>query len=236
MSFYTINESIKIANCDCIDLIKDIPDDSVDMILCDPSYGIEYKTSYRKNNTHRFCSEIANDKNLDIVRNIAKDLYRVLKNDTACFMFASWKKQDEVSDILEEAGFKIKNRIIWDKGNRSAGDLKGQFGYQYEVIMFASKGRPTLKGHRFSDIWRFPRISHKKALHQNEKPVALLEQAITSFTEKDALILDPVMGAASTGIASINTGRKFIGFEIDEDYYNIAKNRLLEDVKPGDRK
>lgn len=120
----------------------------------------------------------------------------------------------------------MKNNIVWDKGNTTAGDLAGSYGYQYEVIILAVKGSPKIRGKRHSDLWRFPRVSPDKLLHQNEKPVPLLERMIDSFSDIGDVVLDPFMGSGSTAVACMNMGRSFIGCEIDSGYYEIALNRI----------
>ena len=66
--------------------------------------------------------------------------------------------------------FKVKNMIIWKKNNWTAGDLKGQFGKQYEILFLANKVRKEINGKRFSDVWEFDKVVGKNQLHQNEKP------------------------------------------------------------------
>lgn len=209
---------------DCIELLDSLPDASIDMVLTDPPYGISYSSRRRKD--HAFERPIANDENLNIVHKSARRLYRVLKPDSALFMFASPLKQDAVAVILQKAGFRIKNRIVWDKGVHTAGDCRGAFGYRYELLFLAVKGRPLIRGKRHSDIWRFPRVTSQRLAHQNEKPVPLLVQAIESFSDRGGLVLDPFMGSGSTGQACVETERQFLGCEIDPEYFEPACNRL----------
>lgn len=217
---------------DCREILGKIEDESVDIVLTDPPYGINYATS-RRSQPHRFDHEIANDKDLSMLEAVIPDLYRVLRPDTACFVFCSWKRLGEACQIIRGGGFNVKNNIIWDKGNTTAGDLAGAYGYQYEVIIFAAKGSPKIRGKRHSDIWRFPRVSPEKLIHQNEKPVPLLERMIASFSDEAAMVVDPFMGSGSTGVACLNMGRSFIGCEIDEGYYEIAKRRLETEQAQG---
>ncbi|MDD3123663.1 MAG: site-specific DNA-methyltransferase [Candidatus Izemoplasmatales bacterium] len=82
-----------------------------------------------------------------------------------------------------------------------------------------------------TSILTFSKTHPSKALHPTEKPVALLEWLIRTYTNKNELVLDNCMGSGSTGIACLNTNRNFIGIELDEKYYNVAKNRLEEHDK-----
>lgn len=209
---------------DCTELYGAIPDESVDMVLTDPPYGIGYSSRRRKDGS--FARPIANDESLSAVARSAHHLHRILKPDSALYLFASPRKQDAVAFILERAGFRIKNRIIWDKGIHTAGDCRGAFGYRYEVLFFAAKGRPLIRGKRHPDVWRFPRVASQRMAHQNEKPVPLLVQAVESFTDPGALVLDPFMGSGSCGEACALTGRRFVGCEIDPRYFGPAVERL----------
>lgn len=114
--------------------------------------------------------------------------------------------------------------------NHTSGDLTGAFGRRYEVIIYAAKGRPKIRGKRYSDIWECPRVPASREVHQNQKPVELLERAVCSMTDAGATVLDAFMGSGSTGVACVNTGRDFIGIEIDHGYFEVAKKRIEEAV------
>lgn len=146
-------------------------------------------------------------------------------------MFCNSNKVDFFKNSLEKSGFNIKNMIIWVKNNWTAGDLKAQFGKQYEIIFLVNKGRCLFNGKRITDVWYFNRVSGNKQVHQNQKPINLLEQCILKHSNENTTILDPFMGSGSTGVACINTNRNFIGFEIDEKYFNIAKDRIEKHIK-----
>lgn len=221
-----MDESIKLLKGDCLELMKDIPDKSIDLIITDPPYLISYKTNRRKDKTHDFCSEIPNDNNHSLIEQFFKESYRVLKDNTAMYCFCSPKTIDFFMEQSYIYGFKIKNQIVWKKNNWTAGDLKAQFGQQYELLLLLNKGRKEFNGTRLNDVWEFPKVSGKKQLHQNQKPVELLERCIEKHSNENELILDPFMGSGSTGVACINTNRKFIGIELDDKYFDIAVKRI----------
>ena len=219
-------ENIKLYCDDCLNIMKQIDNESIDLIVTDPPYLIKYKTNHRKNKDHDFCSEILNDDNEQLIIDYIRECYRILKNNTAMYMFCNCDKVDFFKQELENAGFKIKNMIIWVKNNWTAGDLKAQFGKQYEIIFLVNKGRKYFNGKRITDVWMFDRISGKKQLHQNQKPVDLLKQCILKHSDENDIIFDGFMGSGSTGVACIETGRKFIGVELDKKYFEIAKERI----------
>ena len=219
-------EDIKLYCDDCLNIMKQIENESIDLIVTDPPYLIKYKTNRRKNKNHDFCSEILNDDNEQLIIDYIRECYRILKNNTAMYMFCNCDKVDFFKQELENAGFKIKNMIIWVKNNWTAGDLKAQFGKQYEIIFLVNKGRKCFNGKRITDVWMFDRISGKKQLHQNQKPVDLLKQCILKHSDENDIIFDGFMGSGSTGVACIETNRKFIGVELDKKYFEIAKERI----------
>jgi len=220
----------KIYNMDCLEGMKEISDKSIDLIVTDPPYLISYKTNYRKNKNHEFCSEILNDNNEELIKKYIEDCYRILKDNTAAYIFCSSKTVDVFKKYCIESGFIIKNSIIWIKNNWTAGDLTAQFGQQYEIILLLNKGRKYFNGKRLTDVWFFDRISGKNQQHQNQKPINLLKQCIEKHSQENEIIFDGFMGAGSTAIACINTNRNYIGFELDKNYYNITNKRIQEEI------
>ena len=222
----------ELYNGDCLEVMQKLIDDGVkvDMILTDPPYIINYKTSLRNDKSHRFCKTIVNDDDIKLIERFVLLSYKILKDNTAMYMFCSSKKQDVFKNILTNSGFIIKNIIIWVKNNWTAGDLKSSFGNQYEVIFLVNKGDSKIIGKRLSDVWAFDRVSGKALIHQNQKPLLLLAQCIKHHSKENNLILDPFMGSGSTCVACIKTNRRFIGIELDKEYFDIASRRI-EDAK-----
>jgi site-specific DNA-methyltransferase (adenine-specific) len=212
---------------DCLDGLKLIPDELIDLICMDAPYLINYSTNHRKNKNHDFCTPIAGDSDQQLIIDIIPELYRVLKPNTAMYMFCSPDTIDFFKPLVEEY-FKVKNLIIWSKGNWTAGDLKAQYGKSYEIIIYANKGRRIFNGKRLSDIWSFARVAGKNQLHQNQKPVELVEQMVEKSSNVGDIVLDPFIGSGTTAVACKNTGRNYIGFEINEEYVKITEKRLEE--------
>ena len=115
------------------------------------------------------------------------------------------------------------------KNNTSMGDLKGSYAPKHELIMYGHKGRRVRNGYRYPDIIKASKTGNK--LHPTQKPVNLLELFIKQSTNEEEVVLDCFMGSGSTGVACMNTNRKFIGMELDENYFNIAKQRIEEASK-----
>lgn len=215
----------KIYHGDCIKGMQQIESGGVDLILTDPPYGISYKTGMRKDD-HKFTHVILNDSNLDIIEPYMYECFRILKENSAAYMFCSVKTLDSFMQIARKVGFTLKNVIIWNKGVGTKGDLEAQYQQCYEPLLYLNKGRKSINGKRISDIWFFPRVSADKLLHQNEKPIPLLEQCLVKSSQTNDLVFDGFMGSGSTAVACMKTNRRYIGFELDGYYFNVAQKRL----------
>lgn len=210
---------------DCIELMQHIPDGSVDMVLTDPPYGIDYQSQRKKDKT-AWKPKIKNDKHPFI--EFIHIVKRVLKPTGCMMVFTRWDVQQKFIDEMNRHGLTVKNVLIWDKVGHGMGDLKRSFASRYESVLFHSENEFRFQGKRPQDILRVARVPARKMVHPNEKPVALLEILIDKCTEKDGTVLDLFMGSGSTGIACVNTGRNFIGMELEQGYFEIAKQRIKE--------
>ena len=215
----------RIYNEDCLEGMKRIPDGSVDLIVTDPPYLMNYKTGRRKDKTHRFNDVILNDDNEQLITDYVKECYRILKDDTAMYLFCSSNKVDFFKRELEKL-FSIKNMIIWVKKNHTAGDLESAFGRKYEIVFLVNKGQRKFNGERLTDIWEFPKVSSDGQLHQNQKPIELIKRCIEKHSNVGDVVFDGFMGSGTTAAAALDTNRNYIGFELDEYYFNVAEKRL----------
>ena len=215
----------RIYNEDCLEGMKLIPDGCVDLIVTDPPYLINYKTGHRKDKAHRFNDVILNDDNEQLITDYVKECYRILKEDSAMYLFCSSHKVDFFKRELEKE-FSIKNMIIWVKNNHTAGDLESAFGRKYEIVFLVNKGQRKFNGERLTDIWEFPRVSGDGQLHQNQKPIELIKRCIVKHSNVGDVVFDGFMGSGTTAAAALDTNRNYIGFELDEYYFNVAEKRL----------
>lgn len=215
-----INENIELINGDCFEINKSIQSESIDLILTDPPYGMEFQSGYRKEKHDK----IANDDNLDWLPDWLKDQYRILKNDSHAYIFCSWHNIDKFKKYSEESGFTLKNILIWYKNNTGMGDLFGDYAPQYEFILFLVKGKKNLNGRRDSNVIRCKRTKNDN--HPTEKPIEILQFLIEKSSEKGDLVLDNFYGSGSCAIACHNTHRRFLGHEIDSKRHESAVKRL----------
>lgn len=223
-----MKERYKLYNGDCLEVIKNIPDKSIDLIITDPPYLMNYQSNWRKKE-NRF-DKIKNDKdNYILIQEYFKECYRIMRNNTAIYCFCSWHNIDFFKKEFEKY-FKLKNIIVWNKNNHGTGDLKGSYAPKYEFILFGHKGRTLLREKRIPDVIDCAKISSKKLTHPTEKPQELLKIFIKQSSDEDNIIFDGFMGTGSCGIATNKLNRKFIGIELDENYFNIAKDRIENSI------
>lgn len=217
--------NIKLINGDCFLLNKDIPDESIDLIVTDPPYGMSFQSGFRKVKH----GKIENDDDLLWLNDWFKSQYRILKNNSHAYVFCSFHNVDKFKISALEAGFELKNILIWHKNNTGMGDLSGDYAPQYEFILFLNKGRKTLNGRRDSNIVKCARTKNEH--HPTEKPVNLMQFLIEKSSNKGDLVLDNFFGSGATAVACHNLGRRFIGHEIDKERFLSAEKRVNQLTK-----
>lgn len=207
----------KLYHGDCMEILPTLP--KVDAVVTDPPYGISYVSAWRKQGPTEM---LANDDHppLDSVFLMAAQL----QDGGAMYIATRFDVAAQWNDAMRNAGLELKTPIYWDKGNHTSGDLEGDFGAQVEIFLFAHKGRHILRGKRLSNLWRFPR--EPAGAHPTPKPVALMERMVSCSADAGQIVADPFMGSGTTGVACANLGRKFIGIEIEERYFQIACERI----------
>lgn len=205
-----INE---IIHGDCNAILKELPPESVDLVLTDPPYGVRYKD--------RAGRSIANDDCLDTVLSSFAELYRVLKPNTLCVSFYGWNRVDEFFSAWRAAGFRPVGHIVWHKSYASS---RRYLRAHHEQAYVLAKGRPLKPREPLGDVraWSY---SGNRA-HPTEKAVSVLAPLIESFSQPGALVLDPFSGSGSTAVAAALSGRRYMGIELEERYCEVARRRL----------
>ncbi len=226
---------IKLYNDDCIKKIATMPRNGVDAIITDPPYKISRDNNFKTMN--RAGIDFGEwDKDFDLVDWI-KYCEPVLKKGGNIVIFNSWKNMSYIVDELEKNNFEVKDLIRWKKTNPMPRNRDRRFITDYEVAVWAVKKGGKWTFNRLSETYERPEIvcgvtSKKEKIdggHPTQKPVEVMEWLIKRLSNENDIILDPFMGSGSTGVACKNTNRKFIGIELDKDYYNIAMKRLGDD-------
>jgi site-specific DNA-methyltransferase (adenine-specific) len=217
---------IELHHGDCLDIMKGMNDNSIDLIVADPPYGIDFQSAWRIEG-ERF-AKIKNDK--EPYTEWIKLIPRIIKKDGAVVVFCRWDVQETFKKELE-LYIPVRSQIIWDRETHGLGDLKRQFAPQHDVIWFACYDEFAFPNGRPKSVIRSKRVPPSDLVHPNEKPLNLIKRLIYYLTENDDTVYSPFMGSGVDGVASVSMGRNFVGTEKDEHYFEIAKKRIEAPVQ-----
>jgi DNA modification methylase/transcriptional regulator with XRE-family HTH domain len=211
---------------DCLIELEQLEDSSIDLVITDPPYGIDYQSNRSQYGEHVTKEGLLNDglnEATKLIENTCEILTRKTKENAHLYFFIGWQTEHQFRSIIEKY-FDIKNVIIWDKGNHGSGDLEGSWGNRYEMIIFASKGRRTLNKPRPEDIILINRLDSTKMIHPTQKPTELIKVLLKASSQKADTVCDPFMGSGST-IKAVNEigGLNYIGIELNKDMFERAK-------------
>jgi site-specific DNA-methyltransferase (adenine-specific) len=225
-------ETNTIFNCDFIDGVKSIPDKSIDLIVTDPPYKVTAKgcsgsmSGYWTNSKSN--KGIIFDNNNTDIDNYIDELYRVLKDDTHCYIMCNQLNLPHFLDVITKSKFHYVKCLIWDKCNKICGRYYMNC-FEYIILLRKGGDRP-INDCGTPDILRVPNIKTKNDdgtnIHDSEKPIHLMEILIQNSSNEGDLVLDPFIGSGTTAISCLNLNRKFIGFEIDKKFFGIAQGRI----------
>ena len=243
----------KIYNEDCLEGMKRIPDNSVDLIVTDPPFKLNKTTGSMTSSSKqdRWQGNLkAGDKKANIHNDIKfKDwlleVYRLLKPQSHFYTFVNDKNVQDMLNEASKVGFKLHNILVWHKNNKTPNRW---YMKDCEFVLFFHKGKSFpinelgssqcldygyegLDFEKEDMLWEeqvleVQNINGKNKLHPTQKPVELLNKIILNSSKENDIILDPFIGSGTTAIAAINTNRNFIGFEIDKHYCEIANERI----------
>lgn len=218
----TTNKKVKIYNADCLEVLKSLENKSIDCVLIDPPYAIDFNHSWQGATIKNDTTETA----LLLLDDVCKLLIEKAKQDAHIYIFSSWLNIDKFKQIIEKY-FDLSNILVWVKNNSSLVDFNKRYAFKYENIFFCKQkgnNERMLNNKQSPDVLNFNRVSIP--YHPTEKPVDLLKYIIENSTVENEIVLDCFMGSGSTGVASLELNRKFIGIEIDKKYYDYASTRL----------
>ena len=225
------DEQWQVITGDCLDVLPTLAAGSIDAVVTDPPYGIGYassRTTRPDGTPRRKAASFGSDK---FDPRWLYDLARLTTPDSMLYCFTRWDMIDRWRIEIEAAGFKVKQRLIWDKRHWKMGDLR-YYGSQIEDVLFCVKGTPAMQwpkrsGNLFSSS-SSAYLPEGQYNHPTQKPEVILRQFVKDSTRPGALVLDPFCGSGTTGVACVQTGRRFIGIEIDPGYADIARARIAK--------
>ena len=220
-----------IYNEDCLVGMKRIPDESVDLVVTDPPYKIigggDSKSRYATSGMlNRSGKNVINGKlfnhNETAFSTWVPEVYRVLKESTHFYVMTNDKNMHELMDACVASGFQLVNILIWKKNNVTPN--KFYMKNCEFILLYRKGGQRWINDMGTKHMLEVDNIRNKK--HPTEKPVELMETLVLNSSNVGEVVLDPFLGAGSTILAAKWNDRQYIGFELDEDYYNIAQDRI----------
>lgn len=237
---------IELHNEDCLDVLASIGNNTVDLVVTDPPYKIisggVRKTKSGDDPSGIFNRRHEDNKRTDWVNEVrtgkmfknntikfgdwVSEVFRVLKDGTHCYVMVNDRNMQEMLNEGTKAGFKLVNILVWKKNNCTPNKY---YMKNSEFIILFRKGKArSINNMGSKQVIEINNIIGNK-IHPTEKPVELIEHLIGNSSNEGDLVLDPFLGGGSAAVASQNLNRRFIGIELDDKYFDIAKSRLKQE-------
>ena len=223
---------MQLFNQDCMEVIKSIQSESIDLLVTDPPYKMNHSTGGCTNigmknkwqgNIKAGNTVMGFDTSIKFC-DWLPEVYRVLKPSSHCYIFCNDKNLRELLNESIKAGFRESNILVWIKNNACPNRY---YMKNCEFILFLYKGKAKpINDMSTKAALQINNINGKNKLHPTEKPIELLAKFVLNSTQEGEVVLDPFMGSGSTGVAAKELNREFIGIELDDKYFKIAKERL----------
>lgn len=218
----------KVILGDCVEVMVEWPDNSIDCIIVDPPYASSLGKRFRPMRSKRLKwfshDRMSTTGYVWFLRLMLNVLRPKLKPGASGYMFIDWKQYPTISGVIESTGYKLNDLLVWDKLHFGTGY---PYRSQHELISFFSKDKPIkMNRHDVPNILKIKPVPSSKRVHPVQKPVKLLEKIIEVSTDKGDVVLDPMCGSGSTLVASKRLFRNFIGIDVNPEYVEVALSRV----------
>ena len=229
-----MEERYKLYQGDCLDIINNI--EVVDCIITDIPYNISKKNNFKtmKDRTGRNGIDFGEwDKGFEEENLI--QFIPLIKSGGSFILFHSFEQFGKLKEIFENNGLMLKDKLIWEKTNPMPRNRDRRYISNIEILSWYVKPKNKWtfnrqNGKYESSVLKYPSESGGgfRRYHPTQKNLKMIEYLIKIHTNENDVVLDPFMGSGTTGVACMNLNRRFMGIELDESYFNIAKNRIEE--------
>lgn len=264
MTMRSSSEEGFILQGNCVDLMNDLPEASVDLIFADPPYNLQLEGNLMRPNSSnvdgvnddwdQFDSFQAYDDYTLVWLSAAR---RVLKPDGTLWVIGSYHNIFRVGTILQNLGFWMLNDVVWRKTNPMPNFRGRRFTNAHETLIWCAKSKESKYLFNYEAMkslnedlqmrsdWELPICTGRERLkknglkvHPTQKPESLLYRIILSSSEVGDTVLDPFFGTGTTGAVAKKMGRKFIGLELEKEYIDIARERInkVQEISEGEKK
>lgn len=226
---------IQLINCDYKELVSEMIKDNIqiDLLLTDPPYCVSRDYQLGFSNMGRSGMNYGEwDYNFDQKEwiNLSSPL---VKQGGSIIIFNDWKNLSYIVEALEENGFIIKDLIRWEKNNPMPRNVNSRYVMDFEVAVWAVKGKKKWIFNKPEDASYLKPVIRtgvvpggKKRIHPTQKHLSVIESLIKVHSNEGDLVFDPFSGSGTTALACKNTNRRFVGSEIDKNYFEKAAERL----------
>jgi DNA modification methylase len=214
---------------DAVSVLRSLPDESIDAVLTDPPYGTDSpKDGYGRRSLGGPNKRIQGDSDLETARSVLREIPRLIRKRSFVLVFCSPKRHAETVAVIRDCDLNVFGEIVWDK---KCPGLGGGIRYQHELVLLCGIAKP--KG--CSAIFSVLRYATPKAgrQHPHEKPIGLIRELVEYASPPGGVVLDPFAGSGTTAVACVQTGRSFVGAEIDPVYFAIAQQRINAHLNPA---
>ena len=212
---------------DCLERMKEIPDGSVDLCVSDIPYKLTGGGKGDGANSKRPKGILEDNYQLMKVPKFEDwlpELYRVMKSGTHLYLMCNFKNLNDLMNKSLVVGFKHINLLVWEKNNCTPSQFYMK-NCEYTLLLRKGKSKYINNIGDSKTVHKFNNILGNK-VHPTEKPEELMNFYVENSSNRGDTVLDMFMGSGSTGLAALNTSRKFIGIEMEEKYFDISVNRL----------
>ncbi len=217
------------------EFMESLPVGSVDLVLTDPPYCISKKTGFSDvvNGVERFAvsMDFGPWDHVEIkLDDMANAFYKSLRRGGTAIVWYDLWKIGKVKDAMESAGFKMMRQIIWQKTNPVPLNMRATYlsNSREMAVVGVKVGKPTFNSEYDSGIYEYPIPRHKgKRQHPTQKSLVLFEELVIKHSHQGDLVVDPFLGAGTTGVASVRNFRNFTGCDIDDHYVKISQERMV---------
>lgn len=225
-------------NQSCFELLASLEDKTVDLVLIDPPYDISRPTNFQSGeetgkDTDRFRISMDFgewDKNFTGLEIVIRECFRVLKDGGTMICFYDLWKIETLKSYFEAAGFVQIRFIEWIKTNPVPINSKINYltNSREVAVLGVKKSKPTFHSEYDNGIYRYPICQDKGRFHPTQKPLALIADLINKHSNEGEIVLDCFAGSCTAGVAAVLNNRRFIGCELDAEYYEKAVQRLKD--------
>lgn len=225
MKPYYEDDLVKLYHGDCLEVLRRLPDASIDSVVTDPPYKLsqEYSATTDPDNLLAVAS----------IWPVAAEMARVAKPGALCALFYDTRILPLALTAMADAGWKYLRALTLYRRWGNASLVHGWMSTSDFVLIFVKPGgKPTYHGRPFHDVYVRDKAEPVSYGHPAQKPLEHVSQIVARIAPEGGSVLDPYMGSGTTGVAALATGRRFVGVEMSAEFFQVAHERIAATAAP----